>query len=89
MNKSEMVYEQKRLAADLIGCGCFGIDEGMDISEYGRSIDEINSMINYCIAAGNREEVSEWRKMLQQAKVEKRRAKKMADSKNRMGAAYT
>lgn len=58
MNKSEMVYEQKRLAADLIGCGCFGIDEGMDISEYGRSIDEINSMINYCIAAGNREEVS-------------------------------
>lgn len=30
MNKSEMAYEQKRLAADLVGCGCFGIDGGME-----------------------------------------------------------
>ena len=81
MNKSEMVYEQKRLAADLIGCGCFGIDEGMDISEYDQSIDEINSMINYCIAAGNREKFSGGRKMFKQPQEEKRSEKKMADGK--------
>lgn len=89
MNKSDMVYDQKQLIADFIGCECFGVEENADISEYDKSIEEINSMINYYIADGNEQEVSEWRKILQQAKVEKRRAKKMIDNKNRMEIAYT
>lgn len=88
MNKLDAIYDQKQLIADLIGCECFGIDENVDISEYEKSIEEINSMINYYIADGNEQEVSEWRKMLQQVKVEKRRAK-MIDNKNRMEIAYT
>lgn len=88
MNKSETVYDQKQLIADLIGCECFGIDEDVDISEYDKSIEEINSMISYYITASNKAEVSDWRKMLQQVKVEKRRAKKMIDNKNRMEIAY-
>lgn len=84
-----MVYQQKELIAGLIGCECFGIDENINISDYDKSIEEINSMINYYITVGNDKEVSEWRKMLQQVKVEKRRAKKMIDNKNRMEVAYT
>ncbi len=89
MNKSDAVYNQKQLIADLISCECFGIDENADISQYDKSIKEINSMINYYIATGNEQEVAEWRKMLQQEKVEKRRVKKMIDNKNRMEIAYT
>lgn len=89
MNKSEVVYDQKQLIADLIDCECFGIDEKVNISEYDKSIEEINSMIDYYITVGNEEEVAEWRKMLQQTKVEKRRAKKMIDNSNRMELAYT
>ena len=89
MNKSEAVYDQKQLMADLADCGCFGIRGDVDMREYDESIEEINSIINYYIADGNEEEVCEWRKMLQQVKVEKRRAKKMTDNKSRMEIAYT
>ena len=88
MNKSEMAYDQKQLIADLIGCDCFGIDENMDLSEYDESMEEINGMISWYVAEGNQEEVSFWRKMLQQTKVEKRRAKKMIEN-SRMEVAYT
>lgn len=47
MNKSEMVYDQKQLIADLIGCGCFGIGENVRLSEYDESIGEINCMIQH------------------------------------------
>lgn len=33
MNKSEMVYDQKQLIANLIGCDCFGVSEETRISE--------------------------------------------------------
>lgn len=89
VNKSDMIYDQKQLMADLIGCECFGIDENADISEYDESIEEINSLINYYIASGNKKEVYEWRKMLQQVKVDKRRAKRMIDNDSRTEAAYT
>lgn len=88
MNKSEMVYDQKQLIADLIGCDCFGIDENVDLSEYDESMEEINCMLQHCIGIGDESEVSFWRQMLQQAKVEKRRAKKMIDN-SRMEVAYT
>lgn len=88
MNKSEMVYDQKQLIADLIGCDCFGIDENVDLSEYDKSIEEINCMLQHCIEIGDESEVSFWRKMLQQTKVEKRRAKKMIEN-SRMEVAYT
>lgn len=91
MNKSELVYDQKQLIADLIGCECFGIKENEDIvlSEYDEDINEINCMIQHFIDLGNEKEISEWRKMLQQTKVEKRRAKKLIDNKNRMEIAYS
>lgn len=88
MNKSEMVYDQKQLIADLIGCDCFGIDENVDLSEYDESMEEINGMLQHCIEIGDESEVSFWRQMLQQTKVEKRRAKKMIEN-SRMEVAYT
>lgn len=88
MNKSEMVYDQKQLIADLIGCDCFGIDENVDLSEYDESMEEINCMLQHCIDIGDEKEVSFWRQMLQQTKVEKRRAKKMIEN-SRMEVAYT
>lgn len=88
MNKSEMVYDQKQLIADLIGCDCFGIDENIILAEYNESIGEINCMIQHCLDIGDESEVSFWRKMLQQTKVEKRRAKKMIEN-SRMEVAYT
>lgn len=88
MNKSEAVYDQKQFIADLIGCDCFGIGENVRLSEYDESIGEINCMIQRCIDIGDESEVSFWRKMLQQTRVEKRRAKKMIDN-SRMEVAYT
>lgn len=88
MNKSEMVYDQKQLIADLIGCDCFGIDENVGLSEYDEPIKEINCMIQHFLDIGVESEVSFWRKMLQQTRVEKRRAKKMIDN-SRMEVAYT
>lgn len=88
MNKSDMIYDQKQIIADLIGCDCFGIDENVDLSEYDESMEEINGMISWYVAKGNQEEVSFWRKMLQQTRVEKRRAKKMIEN-SRMEVAYT
>ncbi len=87
MNKANAVYEQKQLIADFIGCECFEFNEDMKLSDYDESIELINCMIEYYIDIGNKKEVAEWRRMLQQTKIEKRRAKEMIDHKNRMEAA--
>ncbi|MDE6055095.1 MAG: hypothetical protein K2G55_15365 [Lachnospiraceae bacterium] len=89
MNKSDAVYEQKQLMADLIGCECFGINENVKLSDYDDAILEIMSMIEYNIDVGDKKEVAEWRRMLQQTKVEKRRAKKMIENNNRMEPVLT
>lgn len=87
MNKSEMAYDQTQLMADFIGCDCFGINENVSLSDYDDAIQEIMSMIGHYIDTGNKTEVAEWKRMLQQTKIEKRRAKEMIDHKNRMEAA--
>ena len=84
MNKADAVYEQKQLMADFIGCECFGVNENMKLSDYDDAILEIMSMIEYNIDIGDKKEAAEWRRMLQQTKVEKRCAKKMIESKNGM-----
>ncbi len=89
MNKSEMAYDQTQLMADFIGCDCFGINENLSLSDYDDAIQEIMSMIEYCIDIGDKTEVAEWRRMLQQTKVEKRRAKKMIENKNRLEPVLT
>ncbi len=89
MNKSEIVYDQKQLMADFIGCDCFGISENVSLSDYDDAILEIVSMIEHCIDIGDKAETAEWRRMLQQTKVEKRRAKKVIDNKNRLEPALT
>lgn len=89
MNKSETIYDQKQLMADFVGCECFGISEDVALLDYDDAILEIMSMIEHCIEIGNKTEVAEWRRMLQQTKVEKRRAKKMIDNKNRLEPALT
>ena len=89
MNKADAVYEQKQLMADLIGCECFGINENVKLSDYDDAILEIMTMIEYNIDIGDKEEVADWRRMLQQTKVEKRRAKKMIKNNNRMESVLT
>ena len=87
-NSAEKTYDQKKFIAEFIGCDCFEA-EVEDLSEYDESISEINAMIDHSIMIGNEEEVSNWRKMLQQTKVAKRRAKRMIENKNRMEFALT
>ena len=87
-NSAEKTYDQKKFIAEFIGCDCFEA-EVEDLSEYDKSIVEINAMIDHSISVGDVEEISQWRKMLQQTKVAKRRAKKMIESKNRMELALT
>ena len=89
MNKADAVYEQKQLMADFIGCECFGINENVKLSDYDDAILEIMTMIEYNIDIGDKEEVADWRRMLQQTKVEKRRAKKMIEDNNRMEPVLT
>ena len=89
MNKAETVYNQKQLMADFIGCDCFGISENVALSDYDDAISEIISMIEYCIDIWDKTEVAECRRMLQQTKIEKRRARKMIDNKNRLDPALT
>lgn len=87
-NSAEKTYDQKKFIAEFICCDCFEA-EVEDLSEYDESISEINAMIDHSIMIGDEEEVSQWRKMLQQTKVAKRRAKRMIESKNRMELALT
>lgn len=89
MNKSESVYRQKQSIADFIGCECPGMDETVNNSDYDKNIREINSMIAHFIENENKEEVSYWRQMLQEARVAKRHAKKMIADQNRTEEAYT
>ena len=89
MNKSDAVYEQKQIMADFIGCECYGINENVKLSDYDDAILEIMSMIEYNIDIGDKEEVADWRRMLQQTRVEKRRAKKMIGNNNRMELVLT
>lgn len=88
MNHSERIYSQKKFIADFIGRECFE-DECVELSEYDESIAEIHAMIDYYIVHRNDDEVAYWRKMLQQTKVAKRRAKKMIEKTNRMEIAYS
>lgn len=87
-NSAEKTYDQKKFIAEFIGCDCFEA-EVEDLSEYDESISEINAMIDHSIMIGDEEEVSQWRKMLQQTKVAKRRAKRMIESKKRMELVLT
>lgn len=89
MNKSDKVYDRERFILDMTGGDCCANNDNTDISEYDRSIDEINGMIQYFIDSGNKKEVADWRKMLQRAKVEKRRVKKMIENNNGKEIAYT
>ena len=85
-NSSELAYDQKKFIADFIGCECFESDV-CTLQEYDESIAEINAMIAHNIELGDKKEVKQWRELLQQTKVEKRRAKRMIERKNAKGLA--
>ena len=88
MNSSEQAYDRDNFLANFAGCQCF--TEDVSAEEYDKSIDEINAMIAHCIDIGDTEEVSQWRKLLQRTKVEKRRSKaRMIENKNEMELALT
>jgi hypothetical protein len=86
MNSSEQAYDRDNFLANFIGCKCFDVECSKE--EYDDSISEINAMIQHNIDIGNSEEIKEWRKMLQRAKVEKRRAG-MIESKKETRIALT
>lgn len=85
-NSSDTAYDSAKFIADFMECECFN-GYGTK-NEYDKSIEDINAMINYCIDSGNEEEVKSWRKLLQQTRVEKRRAK-MIERKNAKEFALT
>lgn len=83
-NSSDQAYDRNKFIANFIDCQCFGSHGTKD--EYDESIAEINTMIDYCIDLEDEEEIKSWRKLLQQTKVEKRRAK-MIERNNAKGFA--
>lgn len=88
MNSSEKAYDRDEFLMNFIGNCCSAADCSLD--EYDKSIDEINEMIAHSIDIGDEKEVSQWRKLLQRTRVEKRRCKaRMIESKNRMEIALT
>lgn len=50
-------------------------ESAIDYQEYDKSIAEIQAMIDHSIMLGRKDEIAEWRRMLQKAKVAKRRRK--------------
>lgn len=88
MNSSEKAYDRDIFLSQFIGCECNETDN-IELSEYDKSISEINSMIQHSIDIGNMEEVAQWRKMLQQTRVDKRRAKARMIESKRMEFALT
>lgn len=88
MNSSEKAYNRDVFLREFVGCKC-GDQEDIQLSEYEKSISEINAMIQYNIDIGNQEEIAYWRKMLQRTRVEKRRAKARMIESKRMEFALT
>ena len=82
-NSSELVYEQRLAIAEFFDVGCAFDDTVYSIDDYNASICEIECLISHFIAVGNMNEVAELRKSLQQAKVAKRRAKKIINELER------
>ena len=85
-NSSELAYDRDNFISDFIGCECF--QNECNSSKFDESIEQINAMINYCIDIKDEEEISFWRKLLQQTKVAKRRAK-MIENNNTKEFALT
>lgn len=79
-NSSDRAYDRDEMLLELVGggCACASACESSQ-ADYDDSIAEIESMISYSIYRGNEEEVRFWRRMLQKAKVAKRRAKRMIE----------
>lgn len=89
MNSSEKAYDRYVFLREFVGCKC-GDQEDISLSEYKKSISEINAMIQHNIDIGNQEEIAYWRKMLQRTRVEKRRAKaRMIEIEREMELALT
>lgn len=88
MNSSEKAYDRDIFLSQFIGCECNEPDN-IELSEYDKSISEINAMIQHSIDIGNMEEVAQWRKMLQRTRVDKRRAKARMIESKRMEFALT
>lgn len=88
-SRSDAIYDAKKELASFAGCECCEEEETLDVKEYDKSIAEIQCMIDYFIGMENTEEVSFWRRMLQETKIAKRRAKMRNANINRMEIAYT
>ena len=79
-NTSEMAFDRDILLEELVGCCPYSVSSSdVPISEWNESIEEIQAMIHHFCDLENDEEVAFWRRMLQQAKVAKRRAKRMIE----------
>ena len=73
-NTSESAHDADMFLLNFVG-GCVADNIYVSQEDYTEAILEIESMIQYSIYRGDKEEVRFWRGMLQRTRVEKRRAK--------------
>lgn len=74
MPKGVTLQEQRNMYSKMFGddnC-CFDETEIKDCSLYDDAISDCMAMLQYSIDQGNKEEVSYWRKLLQENKVHRR-----------------
>lgn len=81
MNSSDLAYARDMTLLALASGGencCPTCDSDIEemLSEYDEGIAEIKAMISYCLDKGWYDEVHQWRRLLQQTRVEKRLVKK-------------
>lgn len=83
-NTSEMAFDRNILLEEFVGC-CPYTNTSFDVSlsEWDESIEDCYGMLHHFSALNDDEEVAFWRRMLQQAKVGKRRAKRMIEESRR------
>lgn len=64
---------QRELYADLFGDESCGVEQNTTVQQIDDGIDNCIAMIDYSIDLGDKEEISFWRKMLQENKVQRRK----------------
>lgn len=89
-NSTDLAYERDNFILRFLDCECIQRDASYtdrDIRDCNEAISEYECMLQHAIDVGDRNEISQLRREMQNVKAEKRKIKRMM--KNRMEPALT
>lgn len=66
------LQERECFMSDFYGEPCCPDNQNLSLDEIDENIEECSAMLNHFIQTSNKKEIAFWRKMLQQAKVQRR-----------------